>query len=139
MVARHAGGEAKASPLSPAEREELRVRLVSLRARAEAAVTRTQGELKGEDAQLFRDLGPTGDWAVAEAEFERDMAGAAQARDVLALVKAAEQRMHSGDYGSCEDCGAAIGYARLSASPAAIRCVACQGARERPGRGSLSR
>ncbi len=139
MVAKSHGGAAKAAPLSPAEREELRAILVSLRARAEAAVTRKQGELKGEDAQLFRDLGPTGDWALAEAEFERDMAGAAQARDVLAWVKAAEQRMNSGDYGWCEDCGAAIGYARLSASPAAIRCVACQGARERPGRGSVSR
>jgi len=139
MGTKPVGGAAKAAPLSPSEREELRAILVSLRARAEASVAHKQGELKGEDAQLFRDLGPTGDWALAEAEFERDMAGAAQARDVLALVKAAEQRMQSGDYGWCEDCAAAIGYARLSASPAAIRCVSCQDARERPGRGSVSR
>lgn len=110
-----------------------------LRERAQAAVTRKQGELKGEDAQLFRDLGPTGDWAIAEAEFERDMAGAARAQDVLALVKAAEHRMQSGDYGWCVDCGDAIGYPRLSASPVASRCVACQGARERTGPGSAPR
>ncbi len=135
MATRPLGSAASAAPLAPAELDELRETLATLRARAEAAVARKQGELKGEDAELFRDLGPTGDWALAEAEFERDMAGAARAQDVLALVKAAERRMQSGDYGWCEDCGAAIGYARLRASPAANRCVACQGARERSGTG----
>lgn len=134
MAAKPLGGAS--APLEPAERDELRETLAALRTRAEAAVARKQGELKGEDAELFRDLGPTGDWALAEAEFERDMAGAARAQDVLTLVKAAERRMESGDYGWCEDCGAAIGYARLRASPAASRCVTCQGARERAGTGS---
>lgn len=139
MTAKPLGGAAAVAPLAPAEQDELRATLVKLRERAEAAVERKQGELKEEDAELFRDLGPTGDWALAEAEFERDMAGAARAQDVLSLVKAAERRMQSGDYGWCEDCGAAIGYARLRVSPAASRCVACQGAHERPGRGALSR
>ena len=139
MVASSRGGAAPAAPLTPAQREELIAILAALRDRAQAAVARKQGELKGEDAQLFRDLGPTGDWAIAEAEFVRDMAGAARAQDVLDLVKAAEHRMQSGDYGWCVDCGNAIGYPRLSASPVASRCVACQGARERPGPGSISR
>ena len=139
MTAKPLGDAAAVAPLAPAEQDELRATLVKLRERAEAAVARTQGELKEEDAELFRDLGPTGDWALAEAEFERDMAGAARAQDVLSLVKAAERRMQAGDYGWCEDCGAAIGYARLRVSPAASRCVACQGAHERPGRGALSR
>jgi RNA polymerase-binding protein DksA len=139
MTANPVGGAAAAAPLTPAEREELRARLEALSARAQGALARMQGELKGEDADLFRDLGPTGDWAIAEAEFERDMASAAQSRDVVAQLKSAERRMQSGEYGWCEDCGAAIGFARLSASPAAIRCLACQGARERPGRGSASR
>jgi RNA polymerase-binding protein DksA len=139
MTAKPAGGAAKAAPLSPAEREQLRAKLEALSARAQSALARMQGELKGEDADLFRDLGPTGDWAIAEAEFERDMASAAQFRDVVAQLKSAERRMQSGEYGWCEDCGAPIGFARLSASPAASRCVACQGARERPGRGPASR
>lgn len=139
MVANARDGATPLAPLTPAQREELLAVLVTLRERAEAAVARKQGELKGEDAQLFRDLGPTGDWAIAEAEFVRDMAGAARAQDVLALVKAAEHRMQSGDYGWCVDCGNAIGYPRLSASPVASRCVACQDALERPGPGARGR
>lgn len=133
MAAPLAAGAAPAAPLDPAQREELRARLQQMRERAEAAVASTQGELRGEDADLFRDLGPTGDWAIAEAEFERDMANAANAREALARVKAALRRIESGDYGDCEDCGAPIGAARLFASPTSSRCVACQSARERPG------
>jgi DnaK suppressor protein len=139
MAAKPPGGAAPAAPLAPAELDELRATLATLRSRAEAALARKQGELKDEDAQLFRDLGPTGDWALAEAEFERDMAGASRAQDVLVLVKAAERRLQAGEYGWCEDCGSPIGYARLSAAPAASRCVTCQGARERPGRGAAAR
>jgi DnaK suppressor protein len=139
MTAKPVGGAANAAPLTPAELEQLRAKLEALSARAEAALSRKQGELRNEDADLFRDLGPTGDWAVAEAEFERDMASAAQSRGVVAQLKSAERRMQSGEYGWCEDCGAPIGFARLSASPAASRCVACQAARERPASGSASR
>ncbi len=139
MTAKPVSGAADAAPLDPAEREQLRAKLASLSARAQSALSRMQGELKGEDADLFRDLGPTGDWAIAEAEFERDMASAAQFRGVVAQLRSAERRMESGEYGWCEDCGAAIGFARLSASPAASRCIACQGARERPDRGTPTR
>ena len=51
----------------------------------------------------------------------------------------AHELLQAGEYGWCEDCGAPIGFARLSVSPAASRCVACQGAHERPGRGAVSR
>lgn len=128
-----------ASALSPADLEAIRDKLAELRLRAQAALDRAEGDLKGEDAELFRDLGATGDWAVAEAEFERDMAGAAQARGLLALVKAAEQRLRSGEYGSCDDCGEPIDFARLAATPTASRCIKCQAARERPGHGPVSR
>ena len=74
-----------------------------------------------------------------EAEFERDMASAAQSRDFVAQLRAAERRLKSGEYGWCEDCGNPIGVARLSAAPAATRCITCQGARERPGLGAVSR
>lgn len=139
MTEKPVDGAANAAPLTPAELAQLRAKLEALSARAEAALSRKQGELKNEDADLFRDLGPTGDWAIAEAEFERDMASAAQSRGVVAQLKSAERRMQSGEYGWCEDCGAPIGFARLSASPAASRCVACQGARERPASGSVLR
>lgn len=126
-----AGGSAPA-PLDASRLAELAARLRALRTRAEGALAHAKGELKGEDAALFRDLGQTGDWALAEAEFERDMADAERARTLLAAVQAAQRRMESGDYGTCEDCGADIGFERLAVSPAANRCVACQSRRERP-------
>ncbi|MBX3672182.1 MAG: TraR/DksA family transcriptional regulator [Burkholderiales bacterium] len=86
-----------------------------------------------EDAELFRDAGLTGDGALAEAEFERDVAGAGQVRAALLAIVAAERRLAGGEYGLCEDCGEAIGFARLEAHPAATRCVRCQEAVEKRG------
>lgn len=98
------------------------------------SVRRASGEMSVEDADLFRDLGLTGDGALAEAEFERDVAGATQVRASLLAIVAAERRMTQGQYGLCEDCGEPIGYARLHAHPAASRCVRCQeGAEKRAG------
>jgi DnaK suppressor protein len=104
----------------------LRSELERMKREAQAGVRRTEGELRGEDSDLFRDLSVTGDPGLAETEFERDVAGAGQARAVLAAIIVAERRLAGGDYGLCEDCGNAIGYARLEAQPAASRCVRCQ-------------
>jgi DnaK suppressor protein len=119
--------------LDPLQVERLRDELARLKRAALAGVRRAAGELSGEDAELFRDLGLTGDGAVAEAEFERDVAGAGQVRAALIALVDAERRLESGDYGLCVDCGDAIGFARLEAQPAASRCVKCQEEAERRG------
>ncbi|MBL0143975.1 MAG: TraR/DksA family transcriptional regulator [Betaproteobacteria bacterium] len=111
----------------------LRGELERLKRDALAGVRRASGELSGEDAELFRDLGLTGDGALAEAEFERDVAGAGQVRAALLAIVAAERRLEKGEYGLCEDCGSAIGFARLEAQPAASRCVRCQELAEKRG------
>jgi RNA polymerase-binding protein DksA len=111
----------------------LRTELERLKREALAGVRRAAGELSGEDADLFRDLGLTGDGALAEAEFERDVAGAGQVRAALIAIVAAERRLAKGEYGLCEDCGETIGFARLEAQPAASRCVRCQQAAEKRG------
>ena len=41
-------------------------------------------------------------------------------------IDAALMRLARGGYGSCEDCGDAIGTERLRAQPAAKRCSVCQ-------------
>jgi DnaK suppressor protein len=105
--------------------------LERLKSDALAGVRRAEGELSGEDADLFRDGGLTGDGALAEAEFERDVAGAGQARSVLMQIIAAQRRLADGHYGICVDCGSNIGLARLEAQPAASRCVRCQEAAEK--------
>lgn len=57
--------------------------------------------------------------AVGDAEIERD-------RDELRQIEAAFQRLESGRYGECAECGEAIDASRLQAQPAATRCLKCQ-------------
>ena len=49
----------------------------------------------------------------------------------LRQVNAALKRLHSPDFGICQDCGADIPYARLEAHPTAIRCRGCEALTER--------
>ncbi|MBI3697002.1 MAG: TraR/DksA family transcriptional regulator [Acidobacteria bacterium] len=44
----------------------------------------------------------------------------------VSALDAALDRLDSGDYGICVDCGAAIASKRLVAIPWASRCIACQ-------------
>lgn len=69
-----------------------------------------------------------------EAERELDMALSDREIGELGEVSLALARLHGADYGLCTDCGAGIAFDRLKAEPQALRCVACEGARERGGR-----
>jgi RNA polymerase-binding protein DksA len=59
--------------------------------------------------------------------FERSQVGALvdQAREHLAEVDAALERVEDGTYGVCESCGEAIAPARLEARPVARTCIRC--------------
>ena len=46
-------------------------------------------------------------------------------------IEAAFQRIRSGDYGTCIDCGDDIAFDRLQAYPTAKRCIQCQEKREK--------
>jgi len=48
-------------------------------------------------------------------------------RRELNRINHALERMDSGHYGQCRECGGAIGRSRLSASPCAETCAACEG------------
>ncbi|MEW1782405.1 TraR/DksA family transcriptional regulator [Arthrobacter sp. NPDC080086] len=52
-------------------------------------------------------------------------------RHELVEIDAARERMRMHQYGVCTDCGERIPFARLQAQPTALRCLACQSARER--------
>lgn len=69
-----------------------------------------------------------------------DLNQAEIARDVQELrqVGRAKQRIESGTYGICDDCGKAISRARLEANPSALRCVPCQEAKEKKSSASPS-
>ncbi|WP_345982021.1 TraR/DksA C4-type zinc finger protein [Streptomyces sp. DSS69] len=55
----------------------------------------------------------------------------AQAREHLAELDLAVERLENGDYGRCEVCGELIPAARLEVRPAATTCVGCAGAERR--------
>jgi RNA polymerase-binding transcription factor DksA len=59
------------------------------------------------------------------------MALAASARERLVQDERALERLDTGTYGLCENCGNAIGKARMQAFPRATLCVECKQKEER--------
>ena len=51
--------------------------------------------------------------------------------DELRQVDAALDRIDTGTFGDCPDCGEPIPVARLMSQPSALRCADCQAAQER--------
>jgi DnaK suppressor protein len=43
----------------------------------------------------------------------------------IRAILAALERIENGTYGTCSNCGEAIGEARLKAMPEAMRCLSC--------------
>ena len=69
-----------------------------------------------------------------EADREMDMALGDREIAELGAVSAALRRLQEDRYGMCSDCGEAIAFDRLKVEPWALRCVACEGRRERAAR-----
>jgi RNA polymerase-binding transcription factor DksA len=63
----------------------------------------------------------------ATIAFERSRVDALlrQAREHLAAIGRAEERVATGGYGSCERCGEPIGAERLAARPTTATCIRC--------------
>jgi RNA polymerase-binding transcription factor DksA len=120
------------NPLTPEQRNRLAQRL---RERKALLLDEIRGGLAGSGRERYVDLlgagGDAGDESVAS--LLRDIAEAEIVRDVGEVrdIVAAEQRLASGRYGLCIDCGKPIRYARLDAYPSAKRCLACQEHREK--------
>jgi RNA polymerase-binding transcription factor DksA len=69
------------------------------------------------------------DWidvALADTTLAADDAVINQDLEDVRDILAARERLSAGTYGTCNDCGAAIGYQRLLAYPTAKRCIHCQ-------------
>ena len=49
----------------------------------------------------------------------------------LSAIEDARERINSGTFGMCPDCGGGIAAARLRANPAALRCTECQARHEK--------
>ena len=58
------------------------------------------------------------------------LANQQQTRQLLVRTELAPQRIATGDYGACGQCGESIAFARLQAQPFARLCIECQSASE---------
>lgn len=96
-------------------------------------------ELRGDAARSREEsygalAGPVTDTAdEAAADLLADVGNAELSRDLAELraLEAARERLAQGSYGVCANCGDDIPFARLSAEPAALRCIACQRVHEK--------
>jgi RNA polymerase-binding transcription factor DksA len=96
--------------------------------RAEARLAALTGDYAGiveasRDSNADDEHDPEG----ATIAFERSQVGTlvADARDQLAEVEAARQRLADGSYGVCERCGRPVAPERLEARPTARTCIGC--------------
>ena len=73
----------------------------------------------------------TGDESVATLIADLEQADLTRDLGEFRALEAARERIQQGDYGICIDCGSDVGFERLKAFPAALRCVQCQQRREK--------
>lgn len=106
---------------------ELR-RTLEQRAQALRAELRQTAEKSGvERTDLLRDdVRDNGDDSFLDLITDVNLADVERDLTELRLVSAALERMNTGEYGSCEDCGREISLARLEVQPFATRCIRCQ-------------
>lgn len=71
-----------------------------------------------------------------QREPERELDMAISDREALELDETGKAlaRLRAGEYGRCTSCGADIPFDRLKVEPWALRCVACESARESAAR-----
>jgi DnaK suppressor protein len=105
-----------------AEREDTAARLAALQRDFESIVSSSASAAGADDEH-----DPEG----SSTAFDRQHVAALirQARDQLAGIARAEQRLDDGTYGTCERCGRPVGGERLAARPAAATCIGCAAAR----------
>jgi DnaK suppressor protein len=98
------------------ERADLAAQLATIEENSFAA---SQSDLSGEVA--FDD--ETADAGTATFERERDLSIEENARDLMAKIDRALERMADGSYGVCERCGKPIEKARIRALPYVDLCI----------------
>jgi DnaK suppressor protein len=116
--------------MNKADMKAYRDRLIALRARlrgdvnnmAENALAKRRSESSGDLSSMpihMADIGTD--------NFEQEFTLTLMESDegTLASIEAALERVEDGTYGQCEECGARIPKARLTAVPYATMCVKC--------------
>lgn len=91
-------------------------------------LTHEAGEINREAVDTIRE---SGDRALGELMESSLLHLVEMKARELEAIEAALNRVDSGEYGRCMDCGQWIRPARLEVQPFAVRCTKCQEARER--------
>jgi DnaK suppressor protein len=119
--------------VTPRELEQVRIELNRRRAAILDAARRASDEL---DALRASDRGQEVEEEAQAEQGATDLERLGQAeRAELQRVDAALARLAAGAYGTCADCGGAIGKKRLEALPWALRCTDCAAAQEQAAAG----
>lgn len=123
------------SPLTAGQRALLQAELLRRQHELDRRLAEHQGGLSR--AEHARELLSQDSDDVSQREAEREMDMELSDRDIaeLGAVSAALRRLQEDRYGACGDCGEAIAFDRLKVEPWALRCIACEGRRERAARG----
>ncbi|MFD3414522.1 TraR/DksA family transcriptional regulator [Streptomyces cyaneofuscatus] len=112
----------------PPEQEEVRQRLLAEHADTSERVAALSRDFEAiVEANALVAVDDEHDPEGSSTAFERAHVAAllAQAREHLAELDLAVERLESGDYGRCEMCGEPVPAARLEVRPAATTCVGC--------------
>jgi DnaK suppressor protein len=118
--------------LTEQQKKELRPEIERRRA---ALISELRADAERVRGDRFEDLAgqapDPGDESVAT--LITDLGHANMGRDLseLRALEAALARLRDGSYGICAECGGDIGFERLRANPAAVRCVDCQRVHEK--------
>jgi RNA polymerase-binding protein DksA len=118
--------------LTQQQKHELRPKIERRRA---ALISELRADAERVRGDRFEDLAgqapDPGDESVAT--LITDLGHADMGRDLseLRALEAALARLRDGSYGICAECGGDIGFERLRANPAAVRCVECQRVHEK--------
>lgn len=126
---------------TPSRKSTLRALLFEHRRQAQTEIlTRVRASLKGSWAEVRDDIEQSDDDNRGDIDY-RLLEMTAR---TLARVEEAINRLDAGEYGICADCTNRIAERRLRVLPFAVRCQACEAAREdsqqaaRRGRATLS-
>jgi DnaK suppressor protein len=106
-----------------------------LKSQQSAMLQAARAELLRSDQQSYAtyagEVPDVGDQATAALLIDFDNEIARRHGEAMRCVDGALARIRNPDFGVCCDCGDEIGIKRLMVFPTAIRCVTCEGMREK--------
>jgi len=114
--------------------KELRRILENQRHRILEDLRSTVREARSENAIDDGEVQDDAERSEAEVQADVEFALLQMQSETLAQVEEALDRLDSGEFGLCAECGSEISAARLNALPFAVRCRACEQERETIGR-----